>query len=305
MSFFDAGSFTEPKLSMDHYREWAGQIASSYLTGGVPPTDTLVKIASSEELRPDQVAVLAGEANKAIHQAKYAAADDKYLAADFPLADCKTALSRLQMTGETKLAAVMPDPVFDDALDIHAAFGVSPEAPMDKTASVKGQMKTAAIRAEALKEKLGDQAYLTKCAADAAERSFIKQARQMVLQHGSSSAERMQVLGYLGEFVKTADAPFADRSLAKLAYVLGREGMLLPKHAATAMSFFAEKTADMKAPEELISSTLPCRVVNGTHPLYITLKTFKEHQGRLDDNRGRASIVDDKIEILHQKIRAL
>ena len=306
MTFFDAGSFKESKLSMDHFREWANEIASSYLTSQVPPTDTLCKIAQAEELTPHQIETLAGESNKAIHQAKYASAKDKYLAADFPLADAKTALARLQSApGGVKLAAAMPDPVVSDDVDLHKAVGVEPEV-MDKTASVKLQLKHAEIKTASLKQKMDDKVYIEKCAADDAERRFIKEARQAVLQCGANSAERMKTLGGLDAFAKTAGMHAKARpTLAKLAYALAKEGLLQPEHAKTALAYFLSKEADIKAPEELISANLPGMVINGTHPLYITLKTFRDCADRLDDTRGRASIVDDKIEILRQRIRAL
>jgi hypothetical protein len=305
MSFFDLGSFRESNLSMEHFREWAGEIASSYLKGGAAPTETLCKIAQSEELSPHQIEVLAGEANKLIHTHKYASATDKYMAADFPLADARQAISTLAIGGETKVAAAMPDPVFDDELDVHKAFGIPPEGPMDKTASVKHQLKTASEKLAMLQEKLTDKIYLEKCAADEAERTFIKQARQMVLTGGYDSSSRMKVLGNLDHFVKCASMEFARPSLAKLAYVLSKEGMLLPNDASIAMGYFMSKEADCKAPASLISENLKAQVVNGTHPLYITLKTFQDHSTRMTGARERSYIVDDQLKILRQRVRAL
>lgn len=303
MPFLDVGSFTEPKVSLGHFREWAGEIAGAYLNSGVAPTDTLCKIAQAEELTPHQVEVLAGEANKAIHQEKYASTADKYMAAAFPLADARAAIERLKLSGEVKLAAVMPDPEPAYEFDPFKAFGVEPET-MDKTAEVKGDFRHAEIKLASLKEKLAEQLFLDKAALDTAERSFIKQARQMVLS-ADSSAERMQVLGNLDHFVKTAGMPGGRPMLAKLAVVLWKEGMLTPRQAEVAMTYLTDKTADCKAPQEMISDDLPARVVNGTHPLYITLKTFHDNVARMDHTRGRSVVVDDRLQILREKMRAL
>lgn len=311
MSFFDASSFQEQRLSMDHFREWAGAIAGAYMNSGVPPTDSLCKIARDEELTPHQIEVLAGESNKIIHQTKYASAKDKYLAADFPHADSKIALERLQLVGETKIAAVMPDPdVSMPEPDVFAAFGVEADS-LEKSAAeaseknLKHELKTAQVRVQVLREKIADAVYLEKCAAEAAERQFIKQARQMVLNGAHDSAGRMQVLGTIDHFVKCAEMTYARQSIAKLAYILAKEGLLLPGHAKTALSYFMSKEADLKAPVELISPHLPAKVVNGNHPLYITLKTFKHHADRMLESARRSNTVDDRLHILGERIRAL
>ena len=110
--FFEPGAFQERKFDISYFREWAGEIASSYLNSGVAPTDSLAKIASAEELTPHHIEVLACEANKEIHKHKYAAAQDKYFAADFPLADAKSVISQLQADGgEVKVSAELPAPV--------------------------------------------------------------------------------------------------------------------------------------------------------------------------------------------------
>lgn len=303
--FFDSSTFAEPKVSMDHFREWASVIASSFLNSGVAPTTTLCKIAAAEELTPDQVGILAGEANKVIHSHKYAKADDKYLAADFPLADAKAAVAQLQIGGEAKLAAVMPAPTrIDDGPDPFQMFGVKPDETV-KTAELRHELKAAHLKTANLKEKLADKEILEKWAADGAEAGFIKTARQMVLS-GANSSGRMKILGDIDHFTKCAEMRDLSRKpLAKLAYVLQKEGMLEPAHAKAALAYFLSKEADCKAPQELISEWLPAKVVNGSHPLYVTLKTFKDHNARMNHNRGRASIVDDSLSVISQRIRAL
>lgn len=306
MNFFDLGSFSEHKVSLEHYKEWANEIASSYLRAGADPTTTLTKIASVEELQPHQVEALAAEANKAIHQAKYAKATDKYHAADFPLADARRAISQLQLdSGEEKVAVELPDPVCkDNNPDPFQMFGVKPET-MDKTASVRHELKTASQKVALVKQKTADALILGKYAADATEKKFIKQARQLVLE-GNNSAARMKIIGNIHHFAKCAELDNAARpALAKLAHVLGGEGMLEPSHVKKAVNFFLSKEADEKAPQELISEFLQARVANGSHPLYITLKTFNDQCAALNLNTERAQVIDDRNRILQQKIRAL
>lgn len=301
--FLDPGSFVEPTMTMGHFREWASSIASAYLNSGVDPTMSLCKLARVEELTPPQIATVAGEANKLIHQHKYASAKDKYMAADFPHADARTALGQLQ-GGSVKVAAQIPEPVLrqNQSWDEYAVWGV--ERPTQvKTAELKHEFKAATLRAEMVRDHLNDRQIMSKLAADNAEQAFIKTARQYVIQD-SNSATRMKTLGGLDHFAKCANMD-AKPQLAKLAYVLGREGLLTPAHAKTAMAFFMSKVADCKAPQELISEWLPARVVNGNHPLFITLKTFHENRARMNGDRGASSIVDDKLHILRQRVRAL
>jgi hypothetical protein len=303
--FFEPDSFSEHKLSMEHFREWAGEIATSYVNGGTAPTDSLLKIAGQEDLTPHQIAVLAAEANKEIHRIKFASAKNKYFAADFPLADARHAISKLQAgPGEVKFASAMPEPVFSDDFDPFAAFGVKEEV-MDKTADVKHELKVAAIRGELLENKLEDEITLIKQAVEDSEHKFIKQAREYVLT-AENSSDRMKCLGNLDKFIKEANMGFAKHLLAKVAYVVGREGYLEPAHAKTAVDYFTmSKEADITAPQVLISEWLPAQIVNGTHPLYITLKTIKNKHSALDLASNQHKLVEDRLHIIHQKVRAL
>lgn len=304
--FLDPGTFSERKLTMESFREWAGEIASAYLGGSQAPTDTLCKIARSEELTPHLIGVLAAEANKEIHRQKFASAKDKYLAADFPLADAQKAIASLQADGgAVKVATAMPEPKLTDrGMDLHKAFGVEPEV-MDKTASVRHDVKLASCKADLLLQKLKDRVVLGKYAAEAAESRFIKQARQMVLSNADTPPERMKLLGSLDQFVKESGMKSGRPLLAKLSYVLGQEGLIAPKSAQASSDYFMSKEADMKAPEELISAWLPARIVNGNHPLYISLKTFDSVSSALNLDMQRCKLVEDNVKILRQRVRAL
>jgi hypothetical protein len=302
--FFDTRSFSEPKLSLETYREWASTIASDYLRNGITPTASLTKIAQSEELTPYQIELLAAEANKLIHTQKYASETSKYHAADFPHADAKQTNQKLAATTSGQVVADVPDPVVKVAsVDEHRMFGITPEV-MDKTASVRAELMVAQEKVDLLQQKGADRAFLAKTAAADSERAFIKEARQLALG-GTSSAERMQILGLVDHFVKTAEASFARPSLAKLAYVLGKEGLLWPEHAEKAVEYFLAKEADIKAPSELISPLLPARVINGNHPLYISLKTFRESDDAARMACQRYGLVKDTVESVRQRIRAL
>lgn len=290
---------------MDHFKEWAGEVANSFFRGGVTPTDTITKIARQEELTPHQIEVLASEANKLIHNAKYATADQKYFAADFPLADSKVAIANVQMGGVEKTAsAQFQEPVFNaPEIDLYAAFGVKEEA-MDKTASVKHDLQRALEKTDLLCMKMDDRVYEVKTASDSLQKQFIKEARGYLIDD-SNSADRMKTLGVLDAFVKSAGIDCGKKLLAKVAYVMAAEGKLEKSAGKLAMDYFMSKTADQKAPVELISGNLSAQIVNGQHPLYITLKTIGDLEADLLRYEQEGALVQDKARILKQKIRAL
>lgn len=292
-------------VTMANMKEWAGEIANSFFNANALPTDTLTKIAKTEELTPHQVEVLAGEANKLIHTHKYASAEEKYHAADFPLADPKVAVANLQLDGgAVKTASIhLPEPKFETPeMDMFKAFGVQPEE-MDKTASVKHHVKLAEEKLELMNQKIQDQAFLLKTAYTNAHNDFIKQARQCLIEE-STSSDRMKVLGQLDHFVKSAGLKHGKKLLAKLAYVMMKEGKLEPSVANKAIAYLS-KEADEKAPDEMISGRLPVQVVNGDHPLYITLKTVGDREADLLRNEQEGLLVQDKLKLLKQRVRAL
>jgi hypothetical protein len=295
----------EPKRTMEHFQEWAGEIANSYFSAGVEPTTTLQKIATVEELTPHQIEVLAGEANKLIHQKKFASMDEKYFAADFPLADSKIALKNLQLDGgKVKVAAATQEPIVPDlGPDAYSMFGVNPEE-LSKTAEVKHNLKTAEEKLELLKQKIEDQLIFAKHAKIINEKAFIKEARQHLLDESNSQA-RATVLGKFASFVDSSELPVGREVLAKLTVLMKKEGKLEPTVADKATAWFLRKEADQKAPEELISGTLPAQIVNGQHPLYIILKTLQGNEADILRYERDCALVDDKLRILKQKIRAL
>lgn len=312
---FDSLTLAQPSVDMDKIREWGGEICSSYFNAGAVPTDTLTKIARSESLTPDHIQVLAAEANKAIHNAKYANMKEKYHAADFPLADAKTAICALQVDGgntQTKIAAVFQPPKMDGPeLDLYKAFGIDKPGPMDKTAGVTRNLKVAGEKLSLMKQKVDDKIILTKEAAASSEVKFLKMARQAVLEGGSNFSERMKVIGTLGHFAKIAagdgELPkkASSRVMAKLCYAMGKEGMITPSQSREAMEYYMGKTADQKAPAALISENLQAQVINGTHPLYITLKTICDNEAEVLRHEGQSKLIAEKAKILGQKVRAL
>jgi hypothetical protein len=303
--FFESGSFAARKLSMEHFREWAGTIAGQYLNEGTLPTEALCKTAQSEDLTPDNINVLAAEINKEIHRQKFASMKDKYFAADFPLADASVAIKKLQADGGAeKIASVMPEPIFKKPeLDPFEAFGTPPEV-QDKTASVRHELKHAGEKLASMERMLLDKQTVLSMQMETTAARFLKQASQFVHETAWSQTERLIALEKLHTFIKSAGMSFAAPLLEKVAHTLGHGGWLSTKQVEAAASEL-RKTADIKAPECLISDTLPAQIVNGNHPLYITLKTFRDQHNALNLTNQQLKLTEDRLHILKQKVRAL
>lgn len=305
--FFGSSSFETPTISMSDIKLMASDISQQYLSGGVAPTETLVKIAADRGLTPHQVEVLAGEANRVIHTAKYASAEEKYHAADFPLADARAAVRALQGSSEKvaceeKVAFVEPKVTTADAFQL---FGVTEEA-MDKTASEKIELRKTAQQVNLLAQKQSDVLYMAKVAHANAEMAFIKVARDMALE-GFDSKDRMNKFATVVHAVTCATNQLEKvaKPLAKVAYALAAEGFVTKEDAEKTMKSLLEKKADVTAPQGLVSEFLPAKVVNGTHPLIVTLKTFLDAEERELAEASRMNMIDDKARIYSQKIRGL
>lgn len=312
---FGLSSFNQPTISMGDVKNWAASVRDQHLNDGADPTAQLIKIAEERGLTPHQVGVLAGEINKTIHIAKYASAEDKYHAANFPLADAQKAIAALQIRdGGEKVAFQMPDPKTQIEIDYDAAFGLTKEARAEAlqektaaldTSTLRGEVKTAGMKLARMKQEQDRVAYMAKHAADQAEIDFIKTAWDHIVRESGHPA-RWQMLGVVAHTAKCAGLYDAARKpLAKIALALAEQGLVDQDKAEDIAGHFLHKTADEIAPQELISEFLRAKIINGNHPLVISLKTFKDHCDVAQDEANRKKIIDDRNLIFAQKVRAL
>lgn len=309
MDFFNFENIKKPDFDIQHAREFANSVANNYLSSEIEPNESICKLASTEGWTPEQIKVVATEANKAIHGALYKTASEKYHAADFPLADVTKILEKLQLhDGHDKIAAQFVEPILEKEYGPTAEdmFGVKVEE-MDKTASVKHRVKVAHEKASLLQQKIHDTLSMENLRLDNAEKAFMKEARQLILQESLTSLDRYRTFGSCYHFAKVAGfGEMAKPTFAKLAYVLGKEGLIEPKNAKEAMSYFMSKEADQKVPEHMISKALDgVEICNGNHPLYIKLNTIEVHKRAKEGLENRFKIVQDTLEGLSQRIRAL
>lgn len=259
---------------------------------------TLKKIASQEGLTPFQIEYVSAEANKSVWGKLFSM--DKQASYDFPLADAKEVLKDLQVkhtpneVKEVDLDYLSPPTSTKTAsFDPFKEMGFVADN-IEKSASakkeVKRQLKYRLEKMAAAKEELERQLYVVNSKVEELELSFVKTARNMVIEYPFES--RAEAMDKIAEFLRGCGKPAQSRVLIqKLAHVLKRQGLV--------------KEADLKAPEQYISETLPCRVVNGRHSLYLTVKTIMDQYDYRDTLHNRYEIVDSSLPTLKEKIREL
>lgn len=305
---FDINNFGIKKVSMDMVREWAHEASQAYLGSGIEPGFTIEKIASSEDLLPHQIQLLCTETNKLLHTHKYASEADKYHAANFPHADFTKVVENLKITENVKTGSLVEcEPVFTKELDLEQYFGVDEGQGQTKTASLKQEV---GLKIEKLAnfEKTASMIEIeTMTALSNAENHFIKQSMHYV-NSCDNEADRVNMIGQIYAMSKSAGFEVnGKRLLNKVAHVASFAGLISNEKLQETSNFFLSKEADCKAPESLISENLlgQVRIVNGSHPLYITLQTVNNKETELAKTREYATIAQDQLRILRQKIRAL
>jgi DNA-binding transcriptional MerR regulator len=277
-----------------------GKLAADEYLGQnkTPLNTTLKKIASQEGLTPHQIEIVASEANKAVWGKLFSM--DKQASYDFPLADIKEILGDLQVkqsSGEVKTADLdyLSPPVSTKVaeFDPFKALGVV-EENLEKSAAakkeIKRQLQVRLEKCAQVKEELERELYVVNSKIDELEMSFVKTARNMILEYPFS--DRGQAMDKIAEFLRGCGKPDQSQFLMKkLSHVMKRQGLI--------------KEADLKAPEQYINADLPCRIVNGRHSLYLTVKTIMDQYDWRDTLHNRYEIVDSSLPTIKEKIREL
>lgn len=290
---------------MSEYRDketlntFAKLAADEYLGQNKTPLNTtLKKIASQESLTPFQIEYVAAETNKSVWAKLFSM--DKQASYDFPLADAKDILKDLQVKqtpSEVKGADLdyLSPPVSTKvaSFDPFEAMGIV-EDNLVKSASakkeVKRQLQVRLEKVAAAKEELERQLYVANTKIEELELNFVKTARAMILEYPFE--ERGAAMDKIAEFLRGCGKTEQSQLLIKkLAHVMKRQGLV--------------KEADLKAPEQYISDKLPCRIVNGRHSLYLTVKTIMDQYDWRDTLHNRYEIVDSSLPTIREKIREL
>lgn len=269
--------------------------ADSYIKRGTALNESLKKTASQEGLEPHQVEYVAAEANKMVWAHNYKL--DKKAAYDFPLADPNTIVGDSQRKPVEKVAAadldymIPPNSMTKIASDgnVYGEFKTSITDGMDRR-ELKHQLQSRFEKLSNAREDITAKIFLEETKIAAHKEKFIKEARELIIQ--TPFTDRGDAMDKIAEFVRGAGNIAVGRALmSKLAQKIVKDGLV--------------KQADMRAPEEYISETLPARIINGNHSLYITIDTIVKGEHCLGDLKHHQMIVDGSLPVLKEKIREL
>lgn len=269
--------------------------ADGYLKKNTPMTQTLTKIAEAEGLNTHQVEYVAGEANKMVWASNYQ--HDKKAAYDFPLADPTAIVSHLQIKPVEKIAEAnldysLPPTQLQKQASDKQVFGEFASGLTDNNdrRTLKHNLQSRYEKlAQARSEAEGDLMIL-EASINGLDNKFVKEARQMVIQ--TPFTERSATIEKIAEFIRsTGHVEVGQRLMSKLASKIVKDGLI--------------KEADLKAPEEYISPTLPARIINGNHSLFITIDTIVKQENRYSSLKHQFIICDDTLPVLKEKIREL
>lgn len=294
-------------ISIGTYKEWAASVAGSYFSSGIEPNASVEKIASSYELTPDQIGILAAESNKTIFHEKFAKMEQKYFAADFPLADAKKIIQNL---GCEKMASTgyFVDPIIQkESVDIVSMISNITGIPMEdtsdmqKTASIKENLKDFQIKLSKAKLTVRDELFEKKASVRNLEEKALSLVKEAMVLMDNESA-RLQMMGGVINMVHSAGLwKQASKTLAKIAYAVGELG-LISREKANMLSDELIANGANECPAGLISEKLQGKVINGEHPLYITLNTLDETKRKIERLTTIGAGIDNRLGIIDQKL---
>lgn len=268
--------------------------ADGYLKNKSSMNESLKKVASAEGLEPHHVEYCAAEANKMVWASHYQS--DKKAAYDFPLADPKLIIDQLQIKPVEKIAEVsldymLPPEHEKQASDKSVMGEFSSEATKnDDRRTLRHQLTQRYEKLAQAKADTEADMISLRATIDGLEAKFLKEARQMLIQ--TPFTDRPAAMDKVAEFIRSTGHVAKGRELMKkLAAKIVKDGLV--------------KQADMRAPEEYISETLPARIINGNHSLYITLDTIVKKEEHYLGMQRNFTICDDTLPVLKEKIRGL
>ena len=316
--------------SLDTLKEFARGAAYSFLGNDKTPLNfSIEKTASANGLTPDEVSIVCQEANKEVHAQLFKNSENKYV--EFDLADPQQIIGNLEGSdkvahlhsikgyglnfGSEKTASFntkgvsefdltpsevesLNTPKFNDGTQITKQAGDS--NLYFKPEHVK---KASMMKKQADLKRLEDDITAINFKLDSEVKNFVKIARNTIM--GQHLTERPQYFPYVAKFCKVAgmDQPTIETLLDLTKKVMVQQNLL-------------EKTADIKADPELISENLDARVINGNHPLEITVKTIVDLKNQKESRQNSINLIktdvaeaehNDHVEggILGKKVREL
>lgn len=297
-NFLFGNNNPKSKSDLDYLNELSKQATYAYFgKEQVPLHLSITKTAKLEKLTPEQIEIVCQGANKQVHAQMFKTASNKYTT--FDLADSKKIVEELEGTSKTAN--------YKGGMDAENSFDTDYNLkPYEKVASVSSDFSICGLvtktdnspRVEAIKKaafsekvklaqsKVADQIIATNNKIKTADLSFVKIARNMLLPYRIDAR---------------------PNEMKKIAYVCIREGLGKEKTAKLLNSTklvmekqgLLEKRADLKVDESLISSALESsgvKVINGNHPLIITIKTIVDEGARKRDLESKYNQIQTEVQ---------
>jgi hypothetical protein len=265
------------------------KIASNrYLSDKVPLTGSLQKIADENGLNTHQVARVAEMANHETHAALWASEPDKTKVA-FAVAD-PSKVSVKEAPRESRPSTERSVPRRDRGPSTSEMFGVNPQNVHNGLTDVPEKKQIIVIIEKRAAAKRGIEDDLIKTT--------------MLHEHEEKNLGRLVKQAYLGDGIKL-DQLYAAACAEGLGDVAGE---YFPKIAAQLQMELgrAELTKlAWKAPEELIDYDVPLTIVNGAHPVMISLDALLKYRDDVMTFNGRMSRINDEVTILGERLREL
>jgi hypothetical protein len=266
-------------------RDYANEAADAYLNGGVPLNDTIQKIASREDLNPEQICRVCETSNQDTFLSLFKGAEDKTFT--FPLADPNEVMTSIrekeasknysptQMTKverfQEKAASAHITEIREDVFGTTLQRGWAKHADMQLIQGIAGEAKAVSDR------KLFE-----------ASMNFCKVANDMVALDGYSyqtilnavAGSRPQMLMKCAQLLKVA------------ARVAGTDFEI--EHVDDLCKVAAAVDKDL-LPYGLTIGGMPVEIVNGQHKIIVALDTLVDQTTENERVNQNVTGVDDTV----------
>jgi hypothetical protein len=289
---FVAGART-PSASPEKLSLLAKVASNRYLKDGTSLNEAIQKLANENSLNSHQVARVCEMDNINTHQALWPAADDK-----------------------TKVAFEVANPAKITVINIK-----SPPPATGGGGEFMGPPSDSPSVGPSMAEMFGGD--------DAGHQGMteVPEKKQIIVIMQKSAAERQVVTDDLVKLAMLYETELKNLyGLVKRAFISGEAAIedlyavacqeghgdvamkLFPKFAALLHKETAKSSLTKiawKAPEDLISQEMPVTVVNGAHPILISLDTLKRYRDQEQEFNFHLWRIDDKNSILSQRLKEL
>lgn len=281
--------------------EYAKHAARAYVSRDqIPLNHSIQKLAKTENLTPDQISIVCQEANKEVHGQLFKTAEDKYVT--FELADPSCITNNIEAS-VTKTASAQ---TLDDEYAGAPYEQVSQDFSFSKSAGHDGfkfsqehQKRSDIMTKQASMAEIEKDVLILSAQIESAENRFVKIARNCLNDYPLN--ERSKYFPMIAKFCELS-------GMSKVAYtkLIDYTALVMKKQG------LLEKNADIKADPDLISDNLDARIQNGTHPLYIEIKTIMDKNQQRETYKNRYNRIQTELDdyradgaILGQRVKEL